>query len=134
MHVERLDRVVIRVRNIEKCVKELTELLNVKFDIVSGVPLHGKFARVAISPLGVELIEGEPFGIRSIVFKVADLETVKVEMKNKGFYPAEELQIGRLQELIYSLDDVLGVPGRIVFASYAVPHYALIALADKKFK
>jgi len=132
MYVQKLDRVVIRVNKIEESIKILSELLNTRFDLAPpGTLLRGKPVKVAMSPLGVELIEGEPLGVRSVVLKVADLEVAKVEMKKRGFTPITEFQKGKLKELIYNLEDILGVPGRFVLAAYDVPYDAMIALSDK---
>src|SRR4030042_6866707 len=99
MKVERLDRVAINVRNIDKAQKFFSDLFGTKFEMSPIETLEKKehvastsdgtvFKGIAFSPIGLELIETNPAckeeGLRSFHLKVSDLEEAKTEMKKRG--------------------------------------------------
>lgn len=128
MQTEKLDRVVIYVKDIEKSKALFSDLLGIEFDEIpfpdvdpvrmvlggdaSQPPAGGADTgppgnwRVAISRAGLELIEGalEP-GAKPYVacyhFKVQDYEGAKAEMAAKGIPLNSDITLGRLREAIY---------------------------------
>jgi catechol 2,3-dioxygenase-like lactoylglutathione lyase family enzyme len=128
MNTERLDRVVIYVKDIEKSKALYSDLLGIDFDEIpfadvdpvtmvpggeaSAPPLEGADVgppgnwRVAISRAGLELIEGalepgaDPY-VACYHFKVQDYEGAKAEMAAKGIPLSTDITLGKLREAIY---------------------------------
>ena len=128
MNTEKLDRVVIYVKDIEKSKALYSDLLGIEFDEipfadvdpVATVPggvdnqpqAEGADAgppgnwRVAISRAGLELIEGalepgaDPY-VACYHFKVQDYEGAKAEMAAKGIPLNADITMGKLREAIY---------------------------------
>lgn len=143
MEIERLERVAVAVKNIDEAIALFSKVFG--FTFVKTVELcaeagverkktiteHGDYAseeawnraKVAISPIGLEVIESDPpvekEGVRSFHFKVSNLEQAKAEMKEKGIRLVAQLDIGLLKEAIYSAEDLCGC--RIVLTEYATP-------------
>ncbi|MFC2018878.1 VOC family protein [Chloroflexota bacterium] len=134
MKVEKLDRVAIWVEDIDKAIELYSSLLGITFD---KMPEHApssrkdiKAIRMAVSPAGLELLQTVPplqtEGVRSVVFKVADIEQAKAEMKEKGFPLLVDVKRGGLKEAIFG--SVLGSDNargaRLVLVEYEAPTVA----------
>ena len=131
MEIEKLDRVVVYVDDLEKSKQRFSELLGIEFDQIpfrevepikmepgSGAPPptgEGSSGgvprpqRVAISRVGLELIEGmlepgQPPRVGCFHFKVADYEGAKAEMEQKGLPLLTDITLGTLREAIYQPD------------------------------
>jgi predicted enzyme related to lactoylglutathione lyase len=138
MKIEKIDRVVIHVKDLAKAVGFFSDLFGTTFDEYADRIMRGEVKRervlteyadpsfeerglkVAHSPIGLELIEATPAvekeGIRSIVLKVPDLEEAKAEMKKKGIRLLLQVKLGGLKEAIFHPDDLHGV--RLCLAEY----------------
>ena len=127
MKIEKLDRVVVYVEDLEKSKRQFSELLGIEFDEIPfrevdpmklepgpGAPPAGsegsggaaRLQRVAISRAGLELIEGplepgEPPRVACFHFKVADYEGAKAEMEQKRLPLLTDITLGTLREAIY---------------------------------
>jgi predicted enzyme related to lactoylglutathione lyase len=138
MKVERLDLVVIDVKDIDEAVKFFSDLFETPFEklyapgqkfrrtVISAnaepveeQPKHS----IAMSPfpegLGLELIQDPAsvrHGLRSLAFKVADLERAKTEMREKGIRLVYEVYNGDYKGAVFNTDDTYGV--RIGLAEY----------------
>jgi hypothetical protein len=128
MEIEKLDRVVVYVDDLEKSKRRFSELLEIEFDDIpfrevepiklepgpGAPPASGERSgggaprpqRVAISRVGLELIEGmlepgQPARVGCFHFKVADYEGAKAEMVQKGLPLLTDITLGTLREAIY---------------------------------
>lgn len=135
MKVEKLERVALTVKNLDEAIRLFSDLLGTTFErnpaatFVKNVTEHADRAfeetrlRVAISPIGLELIETIPptekEGVRSFHFKVSDLDQAKAEMKEKGIRLLAEIAYGGLKEAIFSPSDLHG--GRLCLTEFEAP-------------
>ncbi len=141
MKIEKIDRVVINVKDLVEAEGFFSDLFKTAFDEYADRIMKGEVKRerilteyadpsfeerglkVAHSPIGLELIETIPSlekeGVRSIVLKVTDLEEAKAEMKRKGVRLLVEVKLGGLREAIFCPDDLHGV--RLCLAEYQTP-------------
>jgi len=124
MEIEKLDRVVVYVENLEKAKKTYSNLLGIEFDeipfeTVQPIKLDAGAAaetptqqaapvgqKVAISRAGLELIEGslqagDPPQVACFHFKVSDYEGAKAEMADKNLPLLLDITLGTLREAIY---------------------------------
>ena len=137
MKVEKLDRIVMYVSDIDAAKEKFSKLLGITFEeipeegvepaILEPGPKALELAqtqppqeqperiRVAISPSGLELMEGDistmpgqSEGIRCFHFKVSDYEGAKKEMEEKGVPLLTDITLGQLREAIYHPDDLNG--------------------------
>jgi len=137
MNIEKLDRIVMYVENIDEAKERFSRLLGITFEEIpaEGVepaklepgpkalalaanqppPEPRDRIRVAISPSGLELMEGDistmpgqTEGIRCFHFKVSDYEGAKAEMEKKGVPLLTDITLGKLREAIYHPDDLHG--------------------------
>lgn len=131
MKIEKLDRVVVYVDDLKKSQQRFSELLGIDFDQIpfrevdpikmepgpGSPPASGESSgggvprpqRVAISRVGLELIEGmlepgQPPRVGCFHFKVADYEAAKAEMERKGLPLLTDITLGTLREAIYQPD------------------------------
>ncbi|MFC2062838.1 VOC family protein [Chloroflexota bacterium] len=131
MKVEKIDLVALDVIDIGKAAKLLGEIFETEFDNLEEL-LREKNAKsnqtvtgyanrefekapikLYLSPIGIELIETIPplerEGIRTIAFKVENLEEAKEEMAKKGIRLLKEITAGSFKEAIYHPDDLFGM-------------------------
>lgn len=124
MKIEKLDRVVVYVANLEESMATYSNLLGIEFDeipfeTVDPIKLEPGSAaeapaeeaapvgrRVVISRAGLELIEGplqagDPARVACFHFKVSDYEGAKAEMAEKDLPLELDITLGRLREAIY---------------------------------
>ena len=131
MEIEKLDRVVVYVDDLKKSKQRFSELLGIEFDQIpfrevdpikmepgpGAPPASGESSgegvprpqRVAISRIGLELIEGmlepgQPPRVGCFHFKVSDYEGAKAEMERKGLPLLTDITLGTLREAIYQPD------------------------------
>ena len=131
MKIEKLDRVVVYVDDLKRSQQRFSELLGIEFDQIpfrevepiklepgpGSPPASGEDSgggvprpqRVAISRVGLELIEGmlepgQPPRVGCFHFKVADYEGAKAEMEQNGLPLLTDITLGTLREAIYQPD------------------------------
>jgi methylmalonyl-CoA/ethylmalonyl-CoA epimerase len=138
MKIERIDRKVIAVKNLDKPMKFFSDLLGIKFDPTGSSgeqPL-----RAAYSPSEIELMEavqpGSPVGkfvekrgegLYAVVFKVPNIEEANVEFEGKGIRNVGKLDLGVLKESMFHPKNTHGV--MIILAEYEDIHPATAAVA-----
>lgn len=138
MKIEKLDRVALHVKNLEKAEALFSDLFGIEFKRAPipkakvypteyGESVHREsetcYTGVSLSSAGLELIETDPpceeEGVRSFHFKVSDLEEAKAEMEAKGMRLVSEIVFGGLKEAVYSPEDMHGA--RILLVEYDAP-------------
>ena len=137
MEIEKLDGVAVDVKNLDEAIKLVSDILGVTFvkfpedlKIEETTTEHGSRnsggtkPRVAMDRAGLlELIESDPptekEGLRSIQFKVANLERAKAEMKQKGIRRIADIKVWGLRAAIFSPDDLHG--RRLSLVEYETP-------------
>jgi len=133
---ETIDRIVVAVRDLDKAKKQLSNLLNVDFDL----PLVDEeyHMRAVYSLFGLELVEstkpgsiidqyldarGE--GVFRVVIKVTELDSAVKHLEMNGVHPVGEITVGELHEVAFHPKDFHGI--QIVLAEYSSNHPATIA-------
>ncbi len=125
MKIEKLDRVVVYVDDLDAAKKLYSETLGISFDDLPregiepmkvepgpGAASVGERRErgaggggVSISREGRELIQalpaGEPPRVACVHFKVSDYEGAMAEMEQKGIPLMSDITLGRLREAIY---------------------------------
>ena len=137
MVTEKIDRVVLAVKNLEKTKQFFEDLLNIKFDKVL-VDEKNQMVKAIYSSIGLELVEptspnsavakflekrGE--GLYAVVFKVSNLDSSTLKFKEKGIRSVGNLEIGGLKEIIFHPKDSHGM--MIILCEYEEWHPATIA-------
>jgi len=141
MKIERMERVVIFVKDVEKAEEFFSDLLGISFERTppkdeikprekvytkhadSFFQQSAQYNKVAISPVGLELIDTIPpvekEGVRGFLLKVPNLEEAKAEMEEKGVRLLLSQRMGGIKEAIFHPDDLHGV--RLVLVEYDAP-------------
>jgi hypothetical protein len=159
MKIEKLDRIVMYVKDIDEAKERFSRLLNITFE---EIPTEGveparlepgpkalelaadqpsqmarEAPRVAISPSGLELMEGDiatmpgqTEGIRCFHFKVSDYEGAKAEMEERGIPLLTDITLGKLREAIYHPDDLNGAMMGLVWYPTATAMEAIKTKGD----
>ena len=128
MKVERIERVVLDVKNLQAAVEFFTDLLGLEWEprvapeslkITNTLTEHANPALenatplFALSTIGLELMERIPpvekEGFRALILRVSNLEEAKARMKARGVRLLKEMQVGSLKRAIYHPDDCYGV-------------------------
>ncbi len=127
MEVEKLDGVAVDVKNLDEAIRLFSDILGVTFvkfpedlKIEETTTEHGSRTaggtkpKVAMDRAGLlELIESDPptekEGLRSIHFKVSNLEQARAEMKQKGIRLIADIKVGGLKAAIFNPDDLHGI-------------------------
>jgi catechol 2,3-dioxygenase-like lactoylglutathione lyase family enzyme len=129
MRIEKIDRVVFGVKDLDAEMRFLSNLLDLRLDRLTPEPVvRGRKLAVAISTLGIELHEVPPSeseGFRRLHLKVTDVEEAKADMERKGIRIDNQIIIGGLRELLLNEHDCHGI--RIGLIGYDVPHGSVIA-------
>lgn len=77
-------------------------------------------ARMAVSPIGLELLQTIPplekEGIRSIAFRVSDIETAKEKLQSKGIHMLWYETIGGFKGAVFAAADLHGI--RLTLCEY----------------
>ncbi|MBI4295171.1 MAG: hypothetical protein HY669_03290 [Chloroflexi bacterium] len=133
------DRINISVKDLDQGIEKFSKLFSTTFEKIAftgpgvklvpseqGDPFHPQGVLLnppAVSPIGLMLMParaGEKEGIRSISFKVPDLEKAKAEAKALGIrHLMDAYWPGGLKEAVFSADDVHGV--RLCLVEYSKP-------------
>ncbi len=120
MKVEKIDRVLIRVREGKKATEFFADLLGTEFTKVGEL----KEADIInfVDPLGIEIIE--PFtpdgpvaksierrgeGLAGIAFEVTNLEEAVAEMKSRGIRQIGRVERGKMKSAIFHPADTYGM-------------------------
>ncbi|MBI4294905.1 MAG: hypothetical protein HY669_01910 [Chloroflexi bacterium] len=139
MQTERIQRVCIDVKNLDEGIKQFSAALGitfnrvhmepVPFDVISSGPVDPllekvKTTGIAVSETGVELVETDPpcakEGIRSVIYKVPNLEESKAAMEKKGVgMMVEVVWKGGLKEAVFGPVNLHGV--RLALIEYTTP-------------
>jgi len=140
MIFEKIERVAIGVRNLEKSKDFFSDLLGINFD--EPLVEESLGMRAVYSSFGLELVEatapntiidkfvterGE--GVFCIVIKVTNMNKAVKRLEEKGLRRAGELEFGGLREVAFHPKDAHGV--QIVLAEYTAKHTATIAALQK---
>lgn len=113
MNVEKIEVLGINVRSLDEAIIKFSNLLGTTFHkFASGE--SASVPSLAIDRNGlIELIElGDAIendSVRSIHFKVPNLEDAVQEMKLKGYSVLNRVRVGNLKEAIFSPDDFFGL-------------------------
>ncbi|MBN1849606.1 MAG: VOC family protein [Deltaproteobacteria bacterium] len=146
MFVEKIERISIAVKDLDKSIQFFSDLLGIHFDETFVVEQSG--AREAISSFGLELVEGKPGtwvhdfiqkkgeGVFSLMIKVSDMEKAKKVFKDKGVRLTGEINSitepggPGLREVSYHPKDTHGV--MIFLTEYTEKHPATIAALERR--
>jgi hypothetical protein len=111
-----IERVAIEVPDLGNAIHRMGRLLDTEFRVLE-VALPGGTRRVAVSPLGVELLEspGSAPRLRSFHLRVADLETTRDDLERAGVPVRETFTVGSMEHLAAELEPGL----RVLFVAYA---------------
>ncbi len=127
MKIEKLDRVVIYVKDYEEAKKFFGDLFETSFLEEGPIKqeISGVVNRAAITPFGLELLEriSPPLELAGLVgfhLKVKDLEAARKELSGKGIEPLAEIKVKGLQELVYLIRGI-----RIILVEYEGKNFGL---------
>lgn len=127
MKIEKLDRVVVYVKDFEDAKKFFGDLFETPFTEVGPVKqdISGTVNRAAITPFGLELLERisppvELAGLVGFHLKVKDLAAARQELKGKGIEPVADITIKGLKELVYIIRGL-----RIILVEYEGDNFGL---------
>ena len=138
MKIEKLEPVGVNVKNLDEAVKLFSDILGTTFVELSDVkgektvtehaelPFEETKVKIAIDRTGfLALVESIPpmkkEGVRSLHFKVPDIEQAKAEMKQKGIRLTADVKVGSMKEAIFSTADAHGV--RLILNEYEAPTF-----------
>ena len=138
MKVERNDGVAINVKNLDEAVKLFSGILETTFVSLADVKVEKTVTEHADSTLDgtkqeifvdrtgfLALVELDPpvekEGVRSLRFKVPNIEQARAEMKQKGVRHTADAKVGSMKEAMFSTDDLHGV--RLILNEYAAPTF-----------
>lgn len=152
MRIEELLCVGVTVRNLYDAVNLFSDLFETTFEDLdnlrtkTGLKMKRTITehadrsfeeaprRGALSPVALRFLEtispNEKEGLRSVAFKVSDLEQAKVEMHEKGIRLLEQANSGGLKRAIFCPDDLHGF--RLVLVEYNAPSMLEALSATKK--
>ena len=138
---EKIDRIAIAVKDLEKAAEFFSDLLDIDFDIVgtqSDLRMRGGY-----SACGLELIEpthpksliarfleqrGE--GLWAVVLKVKNMDEMIKKFEEKGLKVAGDVTVGAMREVAFHPKGSYGV--EIVLAEYPEKHGATVAALSKE--
>ena len=145
MKIGKIEHVSINVKNLDEAVKRFSDVFGTTFVYsdegvvektvtehadttydVAYVPGRGGNLKLAMDRAGcLSLVESDPplekEGLRSLYFKVPDIEQAKAEMKQKGVRLTAAVKAERVKEAIFNADDLHGV--RVVLVEYQGLNY-----------
>lgn len=138
---EKIDRVAIAVKDLEKAKEFFSDLLDIDFDVVGQSDALGM--RGAYSASGLELIEssrpdsiigrfleqrGE--GMWALVLKVRNMDAMIRKFQERGLKVAGDVKIGAMREVAFHPKGSYGV--EIVLAEYPEKHPATVAAGSQE--
>ena len=128
MKVESLGAITVNVKNLDEAIKRFSDVLGLKFVKIEGPgpqktvldesyrALEETKTRIAFDEAGYfELMESTPpvqkEGLRSIHFKVKDIEAAKKELAQKGMHLVTDVidPPKGFKEAVFDTDDLYGV-------------------------
>ncbi len=137
---EKIERVAIAVKDLDKAKDFFSDLLDIDFDIVGEMEHLGM--RGGYSAFGLELIESsspgsliERFidqrgeGLWAVVIKVKNMDAAVAKCLEKGLKVAGDVRCGAMREVAFHPKDSFGV--EIVLAEYPEKHPATVAARAK---
>ena len=143
MKIGKIEHVSINVKNLDEAVKRFSDVFGTTFVYsdegvvektvtehadttydVAYVPGRGGNLKLAMDRAGcLSLVESDPpvekEGLRSLYFKVPDIEQAKAEMKQKGIRLTANVKAGSMKEAVFSADYLHGV--RLILNEYKAP-------------
>jgi len=138
---EKIDRIAIAVKDLEKAAAFFSDLLDIDFDIVGT---HSELGmRGGYSASGLELIEpthpesivgkflqqrGE--GLWAVVLKVKNMDEMIKKFEAKGLKVAGDITAGTMREVAFHPKGSHGV--EIVLAEYPEKHPATVAALSQE--
>jgi methylmalonyl-CoA/ethylmalonyl-CoA epimerase len=137
MKVEKIDHIVIRVRNMREACKFFSELFGLQFAEIGEI--QEMDARSSIEPLGVEIIEpltadgttakaleqlGEGFLL--LCFKVSNLDEAVQEMQSRGIRQVGQVAREKVRAALFHPKDTYGI--MIELVEYADKHGLVTSL------
>ncbi len=138
---EKIDRIAIAVKDLEKAADFFSDLLGIEFDIVGTSEQLGM--RGGYSACGLELIEsthpdsiigrflkqrGE--GLWALVLKVKNMDEMIKRFEEKGLKVAGDVTAGAMREVAFHPKGSFGV--ELVLAEYPEKHGATVAALTQK--
>lgn len=135
--IQKIDRIAIAVKDLDKAKGFFSELFGIDFDEPGTLDALGM--RGCYSACGLELIEptrqdsligrfiqdrGE--GVWALVVKVRDMEEAVRAFTAKGLRVAGEVKVGQMREVAFHPKESFGV--EIVLAEYPEKHPATVAV------
>ena len=130
MKVEKIECVLIGVKDLEKATEFFSDLFETEF---SRIEFKEMDTANAMDPLGIELVapltpdgqfaetlERRGEGLMMLGLKVPDLEEAIAEMKSKGIRQVGEIQRGKVRTALFHPKDTFGV--MIELIEYKAPH------------
>ncbi|MGY6535517.1 MAG: VOC family protein [Pararhodobacter sp.] len=139
MRIERLDRVVLGVRELDSATAFFEALLGLRFDPQISDASLGMEARY--SREGLELVSGHKGtavdrftqsrgeGVFCVVFKVADMDEALAHMRQHGLDPVNDVTFGAMREVAFHPSGAHGM--QIVLAAYPEQHPATVAVMSQ---
>lgn len=143
MKIERFDRVVIVVKDIEESMKFFSDVFGIKFDEVGGSEIMG--VKAVYSEVGIELMSpttdqgpiaqflqkrGE--GLYALAFKVPNLKEAVEEVEAKGVRSLGTLDMGAMKEGMFHPKDAHGT--LIILTEYQSRHPVTAAILIDELK
>jgi len=117
--IKKVENVVVNVDNLGQAVDFFGKLLGITFEPSNKYVLpDGMEVKVAISPLGIELLEQTKprianEGLRGFSVRVKDINEAKSHLKDMGISPIVEFEYPFLKEAIYHIRGI-----RLAFEEY----------------
>jgi methylmalonyl-CoA epimerase len=140
MRVEKIDRIAIATRDVNKAKERLENIFGIKFDKVLEDEELG--VRALFSNIGLELAEpaspnsplatflqkkGE--GVYAIVIKTSDINSLLSELRAKGVRITNDFKIGYVREVVLHPKDTCNV--MFILCEYPEHHPACVAMGNK---
>ena len=139
MKVERIDRIYVYVRDLEKAAKFFADLFGIEFsdpaewkemDVRTRVGDLGIVLAEPLTPDGIvsKTIERRGEGVAMVALKVESLEEAVTEMKSRGISLVGTLERGRYKAALFHPKDTYGV--MLDLCEYKEKHPILSALSQ----
>ena len=140
MKVEKIDRILIAVRDIEAASKRFSDLLGLKFDeVMVDEEQKVKYTRSAeglellqsTSPDGAvaKFIDKRGEGLYGVMIKVPDVASATEEMGKKGVQSVASSRVGGVEEAYFHPRDSHGA--MLILCAYEAKHGATVAELQK---
>ncbi|MFC1914001.1 VOC family protein [Chloroflexota bacterium] len=143
MNIQRIDRVVLAVDNVDNAADFFTNLFGIQFD----EPVIAKELNIKVrySPLGLQINEAvtpesdiakflkkRGGGIYCLVLKVDDVDEAVKELTAKGIRHVGGIKVGKLREEVFHPADTYGL--MMVVCQYPEKHPATVAALELQQK